>query len=1673
MKKRMTLSRFIALVMAFVMLSTLVIIDNRFGLFASEDRIKTVSIEELMPEKLDKEPDAQGKIAIEDDDKKIYFAAQGDKILFEGEYFLKNFTGSEALATAGDAEEGFIKADECDEIEVEEDGNYEKAVYTKENGIYTFYGILRIVCDNDNPSITNLELLNGGVSGDVRYKEEEDFYLIKKDKSAKFKIHVTDGEGENASGIDRVVYKKDDSDTEIEVGKENDAYTAVLSATGTYRFISYDKAGNASSIKRVVIKATPGITVSNVTTTAKPETVDNLTQFISGRELFDITVEASEEVSGYDMDYWLCFNYTLENAAEPLTGRQIFSDGKATITIPAIPHDDTNKLVMWVEDEVGNTSYAFNETGVIVFVDNENPTVEVKNIELSNGQRYTVEAYNALENKWTKTMKIDVEARAAASYLQYVDYEYPAGEETETKRLGNNNDIQAYTYSGSVVFGEGGIELATGEHQVSFKTLNYTGLEGNTDTTVYIDNEAPVLELKSLSTGEMIDENNVYIVGDSEGETVEIIASDAKSGLTDENIQATIQEENETSATPVMIENRRFTVKKPGYYTCVVTAADNLGNDVTKTAKFRVDNVEPKVSIEAEVHRSDGSVFIINGDDDIVYTGGETIDVIYTVLGFDIDSEDLKIDAELNGEPIVVEEISEEPFSDGEYRNKKITAKYTIHKDAANQGTYNFAITAKKHFAETDFNPDNEKQLQFVYDIEAPGSISASFKNYKQKVGNIYYYTENPTISVSAEDNYNIVSYKIYDENDMIVASGDINSDNGKIENKTIRLTGDDIEKNKQYNIRFSMTDKAGNESEPMADMSFVIDTVNPTARISELDENGRLSTYWNKSNVTITAEGTDNFVVTSFKTEVIRDGKLVAEQEKDVKNPSPSSEASFKYTREGVYEVRVYAVDAAGNTSLADTCAFVIDKKAPEISVRGIPANKLSKSASVKFTIKDEYGLYNNDITIVRHYTTYKGISGEKKLSVSKLDDFSAEASAVCNEVDGDAAKYWFTYTLKDRAGNTYNGKTETFYVDNTKPEVKISPVPSKKNDGYYNKPVKFDIDVVEQFELRHNIYITDREETVPDFSKDFKNPVYKCTIREDTQGAYDLEIVVTDAFGNATKKYVRYVIDQEKPVINIHNVNEFNNGDVNISMDITDKYKGDTYTIHAVRKDEAGNIVYEADMEKGKWQSTEVHPNVSFSEEGDYTVTVTAKDKAGNDADEKEVNFRIDKTAPVISITGVNDIQNSAVTATMSVSEAFSSTYSSGAASISATITKKTDGSAETNIATLSAGDFSGGNPRTASYSFNDDGEYTITVNATDACGNAAAAVTKTFKVDKDAPVLTVNAVDKDNEKIESYAAVGSSDAQTPNYVDVNVSVEEVFFHTNDVKFTVLKDGKDVSAGYFTNYANRAQVSTGSQRFDEDGVYNINIKAKDALGNEAEEYGIVFTVDNTPPSLEATDKLTALLSKKADGSKDILLNADDFSDIADKGYEALWTVNDTSVFTVDAKMDGVDFVDFSDLSDGQHKLEITVTDEVGHVSTDEFSFIYDGTAPRIIIQGIEDGDTVNEPFVLKISLEDSEDVINLITINGQTIDSSLYESSMTYEMNVTDYKNYEIRVDASDLAGNKSSTYDSEAGTVFSFSLKERISPIILVLIILAIVLLLAVIILIIMRSKKKNKR
>jgi len=1107
-----------------------------------------------------------------------------------------------------------------------------------------------------------------------------------------------------------------------------------------------------------------------------------------------------------------------------------------------------------------------------------------------------------------------------------------------------------------------------------------------------------------------------------------------------------------------------------GQYKLTFGAKDYIGNDGTKDLDVYIDNTAPVLKLSSDAPK--------------VKVGSKK----YYSLSKSTDKIDVAWEDATSG--------VDESATTAVLFNSAISYTLKVNRDEAGKGhvTMSNAVESGEYALEITIydhagNKTTESVPVFVNKSDFSAEISAEADAEEIKSGK-YVSADKVVVTGTAEGfclTTDDVDVQVEVDGKVINSDKHLSISNQK--NGTVIFTyviSNTKKEDMQGHYKFKMTVRNhGTDVTKTASYSLVYDTTAPNMTAAEVTpyNNKKVKVAWtakDKEDVKyIEIEGTRTVCVYNKTT-----GKVDQTEHEISTFRLKGTETSYTFKEDGKYDIDIYAYDAAGNVSDSANVRFVIDRENPVVEYTEKvtdPSAKDNSGQTIEVTVHDSYRIVSSDVTATVYYRTYDGASGTMIGSLKRVNNETIKASMNLKPVGGAASVYRVEVKGNDKAGNAVMDKVDLaknrYYIDKTKPEVKISPKPESKNDGYYKENVSFDISILEQFNRKHTLTITDANGTAPERTEkfEFNEYMYSPTYRD--EGSYDLTIKVTDAAGNSSTVGTKFVIDKTKPTVQLGTVQPLNTGNVTLPVTLRDNMEGSKYTVHVVRTDANGSKVYDADLENGTWTGTDFTKNCTFADEGDYVVTVSAEDKAGNKSDAQISKFRIDRTAPVITISGVNDKQTTTGTATISVDEAFSFDYegrSLGASDIKVSITKKTDGTGASNIAELTAGSFSGGNPHTASYSFTEDGEYTITANAKDLAGNVAASATKTFKIDSKAPVIKMSVSDKNSKTIKSYDAVGSTDMLDPNYVDMSLSVEETFFRTNNVKITVNKDGKDISASSFTNYSNSSAVSTGSQRFDEDGVYEITVTAQDELGNKTDDYNIVFTVDNTAPTIESTSKLLSLMAKSTAGEDgSVLLNADDFADILNSGYDALWNVNDTSVFDVNAKMDGVDFIDFSDMEDGYHKITLKATDEVGHETSQEFGFTYDGTAPRIIISGVEDGETVREPFDMTIGLENEEDEITSIVINGNTIDPAQYKSNNQYKMHVEEYDSYTIEVTATDKAGNISSTVDEKTGAVFTFKLSEKISSVALILIIIAAILLVALLIFVIIAGRKRKKK
>ena len=353
----------------------------------------------------------------------------------------------------------------------------------------------------------------------------------------------------------------------------------------------------------------------------------------------------------------------------------------------------------------------------------------------------------------------------------------------------------------------------------------------------------------------------------------------------------------------------------------------------------------------------------------------------------------------------------------------------------------------------------------------------------------------------------------------------------------------------------------------------------------------------------------------------------------------------------EGLHTVRARATDSAGNTGYSNMISFTVDNINPLIMVSGVNDGEFRNAEVIPQITVDEPNLSEALITL----------NGATFTSGTTISEEGAYALSI--------------FAL-DFAGNS-SQQTVQFEIDTTSPEVLIAGV----TEG----------DIVNT-EIIPDIAITDHNLADQSISLN-GSPFISGTVISD-EGQYELQVSASDLAGNTTAITLTFEIDLTAPTIAVSDVADgaVVNTDVTPVISIGDLNLSTTLITLNDQTFESGTTI---------------------SEEGSYTLFVSATDLAGN-VTEQNIGFEIDKTVPVIVIEGVidGDLRNTAVTPQVTI----------------------IDSNPADETVTLN------GEPFVPGTTISEEGLYEIVVTATDLAGNNASQVVS-FEIDTTSPLLTIS--------------------------------------------------------------------------------------------------------------------------------------------------------------------------------------------------------------------------------------------------------------------------------------------------------------------------------------------
>ncbi|KRT56018.1 FG-GAP repeat [endosymbiont of Ridgeia piscesae] len=356
--------------------------------------------------------------------------------------------------------------------------------------------------------------------------------------------------------------------------------------------------------------------------------------------------------------------------------------------------------------------------------------------------------------------------------------------------------------------------------------------------------------------------------------------------------------------------------------------------------------------------------------------------------------------------------------------------------------------------------------------------------------------------------------------------------------------------------------------------------------------------------------------------------------------------------TTAGSYTLTYSVSDTAGNSASVTRTVDVSAATAPVISLSG--ANPIDLKAGDSFS---DPGASAND-----------NFDGDVSASITV-------SGTVDSNTPGD---YTLTYTVSDAAGNSATQTRRVNVIESTPPVITLSgdnPLTLEAGPAAYSDPGASANDNVDG-DVSANI-------------------VMSGTVDRTTAGSYTLTYSVSDTAGNpASATRTVDVSAAAAPVITLSGANPF------------------SLAVGAAFSDPgaSANDNFDGDVSASITVSGVVDSNTP----GDYTLTYTVSDAAGNSATQSRTVSVTDQTAPQIILNGDNP---------QSV-EAGSSYSDPGAAA-----SDNVDGDLSSSVAV------------SGSVNASVLGSYILTYNVSDAAGNAATAVTRTVNVvDQTAPVITL---------------------------------------------------------------------------------------------------------------------------------------------------------------------------------------------------------------------------------------------------------------------------------------------------------------------------------------------
>lgn len=600
-----------------------------------------------------------------------------------------------------------------------------------------------------------------------------------------------------------------------------------------------------------------------------------------------------------------------------------------------------------------------------------------------------------------------------------------------------------------------------------------------------------------------------------------------------------------------------------------------------------------------------------------------------------------------------------------------------------------------------------------------------------------------------------------------------------------------------------------------------------------------------------------------------------------------------------------VYAQDNSNNMSSAYT-SVQIDVTQPSIDISYDNNNgdasfgtatyfNADRTATIRITERN-FNAADVQITITNTDGVIPAVSGWSSSVGTGNGDDAVHTATITYSADGD---YVFAISYADLAGNintapAYGNSAapEQFTIDKTLPIINVTyDNNSVQNENYYNAVRTATVSITEHnFDAgRYNITLTASDDgtdkAAPSIGSWSNNgDIHTASVQFTDDGYYSMNMAYTDMAGNQAAQFAQqtFYVDQTMPKIEVRGIrNNTANNDERIGFEITcTDTNFDVFTpqLSVTKMIDGRNVTENCEIN----QMTPIRNGQTYTvdnleQDGIYSLTCTARDKAGNvfdrvvylnDAGQEEdgmeasegisfLNFSVNRKGSVYMLDAYADeIAKSyyirEVDEDFVIVETNVDTLDSDIELNGNKLVEGTDYQAE----------ISGGNGEwyVVRYIINkalfeEEGEYKIVIHSKDHAGNTAFSDIKgtnmSFIIDKTAPVVTVAGIE-DNGRYQverqTVTVIPKDDGGKLQKITI-----EAFNQNSDMLegFPIVYEGEELIA--------LLKENNGELTFElpEGTGMSVRITCEDTAGNEMD----VMSFDNIVVS---TNRLTIILSDK-----------------------------------------------------------------------------------------------------------------------------------------------------------------------------------------------------------------